>query len=476
MAARMKGLTFDRFMIGLLFVAVVLTACLMPAQSDTYWHLRAGQDIWRTHHVPLVERYSFTANGRFWPNHEWLWQAASYGLYRAGGMPLLTGAAALVVTSAFAIACRLMVGRALTRFLLLVLGVPIGACVWALRPQIVSLALLAALVMLLAHERYRWLPLLFVLWANVHGAVALGGAILAAAAVVAVVRARSGAPEDRRRAWTLAALTPVCAAATAVTPLGPRLWPFILESMGHSRQTMIAEWLPAYARVGPVEIAFWVLAPAFVYLLVRRWRSLRSWSDLVIVVAAVVVLPLAVRAVRNVPPFLLLAMPAASRLLGADFRLGPAADPTAAEHPRLNAALLGGLALAGVAVIAFAWVTRLPMLGWRPLSSGVIEAVRACPGPLLNRYNEGGFLIWFVPERPVFVDSRQDPYPHDFIMEAGEATRDGRPRPLIERWGLRCALLPKDSATIAPLGAEGWRTTFADDQFVVLAAPGAGAR
>ena len=87
----MKGISFDRFMMGLLFAAVGLTACLMPAQSDTYWHLRAGQDIWISHQVPLVEHYSLTAGGRFWPNHEWLWQAISYAFYRVGGMPLLYG-------------------------------------------------------------------------------------------------------------------------------------------------------------------------------------------------------------------------------------------------------------------------------------------------------------------------------------------------------------------------------------------------
>ncbi len=466
----MKGISFERFMIGLLFAAVGLTACLMPAQSDTYWHLRAGQDIWRTHHVPLVEHYSLTAAGRFWPNHEWLWQAISYAFYRVGGMPLLTGVAALIIVAAFALIYRLMVGAATTRFALLVLGVPIGACVWALRPQIASLALLALLVTLLARERYRWLPLLFVLWANVHGAVALGGAVLAASTALAVLRARSGDPADRRRAWTLAALTPLCALATAATPLGPRLWPFILESMRHSHATMIAEWLPVYAMAGPVEIAFWVLAPAFVFLLLRRGRSLRTWSDVMIVAAAIVVLPLAVRSVRNVPPFLLLAIPAASRLLGPTFRLGRARDDTAGEHPRFNAALLALLALAGGGVVAFAWATCLPMLGWRPFTPDVIAAVRACPGPLYNRYNEGGFLIWFVPERPVFIDSRQDPYPHDFIMEAGRASLDARPAPLIARWGLRCALLPKASTMIAPLAADGWRTTFADDDWTILAA------
>lgn len=468
----MRGLSFNRLVIGLLFTAIVLTACLMPAQSDTFWHLRTGQDIWRTHHVPLLEPYSHTAAGRFWPNHEWLWQAAAYAFYRVGGMPLLAAAAALVVTAAFALAYRLMVGPALARFALVLLGVPVSACVWALRPQIASLALLAGLVTLLARERYRFVPFLFILWANVHGAVALGGAVLAAVAAVALGRARSGAPEDRRRAVTLAALTPVCAAATLLTPLGPRLWTFVVESIPRSRQVMINEWMPAYP-TGPVEIAFWVLGVAFVVLLVRRWRTLRTWADVAVVVAAAVVLPLAVRAVRNIPPFLLLAIPAASRLLGEGFRLGrrDAAPQATPERPGLNLALFLVLALFGSGTIGVAWAARLPMLGWDPLSPAAIAAVRACPGPLYNRYDDGGYLIWFAPDQRVFVDSRQDPYPAAFVYEAVLNDSHATPEALLARYGIRCVFLPRKSESVPRLEREGWRSTLDDEKWAVLTAP-----
>jgi hypothetical protein len=355
-------------MVALLFGAIAAAACLMPAQADTYWHLRAGREIWQTLRVPLSEHYSFTAAGRPWPNHEWLWQALSYALHRAGGMPLLTAAGAAIVVGAFAIAYRLSVGATATRFALALLALPLASCVWALRPQIVSLLLLMVLLSLLSRERYRWLPPLFVLWANVHGAVALGGLALVAAAAAALLRARRGdagaVAVDRRRAVTLAVLVPVCAAATALTPMGVGLWRFIGESMGHSRQNGIDEWQPAYP-TAPLEIMFWVVAAAFLVLLWRRGRRLAgaSWADQVIVAVAIAVLPLAFRAVRNVAPFALVALPAAARLLGADFRLrarSPA--PPGPDHPLLNAAFLGVFALIGLAGVGTAW--RPACRGW----------------------------------------------------------------------------------------------------------------
>jgi hypothetical protein len=224
-----------------------------------------------------------------------------------------------------------------------------------------------------------------------------------------------------------------------------------------------------------------VLALAFFYLLICRRRNVRSWSDLVVVVAAVVVLPLAARAVRNIAPFLLLAIPAASRLLGPEFQFRRVAADTAAgpvaaeavEHPRLNLALLVALTLAGIGAVAFAWTKRLPMLGWQPMGAELIAAVRACPDSLYNHYNQGGYLVWFLPERRVFIDSRQDPYSLPFLLEHGRVESGNAPyEPLFQRWNIRCAFLSVESPTVKRLVAAGWRQRFRDDKWAVLVDPG----
>ena len=96
-----RGLAFDQMAIGLLFVAFGVVGAFMPAQTDTFWHLRAGADIWRSGHVPRFDSYSYTATGAPYPDHEWLSQALMYAAYRAGGMRgLEIGAAALILAQA----------------------------------------------------------------------------------------------------------------------------------------------------------------------------------------------------------------------------------------------------------------------------------------------------------------------------------------------------------------------------------------
>jgi len=264
----------------------------------------------------------------------------------------------------------------------------------------------------------------------------------------------------------------VCGALTAATPMGVHLWTFIGESMARSRQNQVMEWMPSYPR-GPIEICFWVAALVLVGATIARWRRLDGFADRLVVIVALVLVLLAARAMRNIAPFCLVWMPAMSRLVGRDARLpgrrsAPAADE---EHPRLNLALVS-LMLAGCAfAIAVAWRVPLPRLGWQPIPSPAIAAIRRCGGPLYNRYNEGGYLIWFVPEVPVFIDSRQDPYPAALLTADIEAEKTGDHQALFSRHGIRCAALPPVSPVSKHLTAEGWRELYRDETWVVQATP-----
>jgi hypothetical protein len=170
---------------------------------------------------------------------------------------------------------------------------------------------------------------------------------------------------------------------------------------------------------------------------------------------------------------LMLVPAAASRLLGADFRLRREAPARSSDHPGINAALLGLVSAGAAVTVAVGWSRPFEGLGWHPLPAGVIAAVRACPGPLYNHYDQGGFLVWFVPERKVFVDNRQDPYPLPFLLEHLRVESAKLPwEPLFARHDIRCSFLAVDSPTVAGLDKQGWRSLYRDDAWAVQAAPG----
>ncbi|HXU62899.1 MAG TPA: hypothetical protein VN962_14425 [Polyangia bacterium] len=471
---RRRGLSFDGMAIAMLFIALGFRALLMPAQNDTYWNLRDGDAILRTGHVPRADGYSFTAAGAPYTDHEWLSQVVLALAHRLAGMPGLELIAAAAVLGALALVYRLTVGPRMTRFVILAPALSVASCVWVLRPHLFSMLAVAVLVWLIVRERWRWLPPLFLVWANAHGGVLLGAATLAAVTAAALLRWRlRGQTADVRRVRTLAVVAPLSALATLCTPLGTRLVPYVLLTARRSRALDISEWAPTLP-TDALGVAFWMVAIAFLAVVVLRRRAIAraGWGDWALLAVCGALLPVAAQSVRNVAPFLMFASPAASRLLGPDFRFrrpGSRARPATPDHPRLNLVLTGALALGALAVLAMAWLTPIDRLEWRPIAPRALAALRACPGPLYNHYDDGGFLIWFAPERRVFVDIRQDPYPLDLLLEHRAVERGQRSyRPLFARYGIGCAFLPDASPTIKALAADGWTTRYRDARSTIL--------
>jgi hypothetical protein len=467
--------------IGMLFIILALRAALMTAQVDTFWHLRAGEDIWRNHRVPMVDTYSFTSGGWPWRDHEWLWQPVSYAVFLLGGMPALTLFGAALAIAAMVVAYRLMVGRAWTKFVLIAfVWLPLLPSAWALRPQLVSVLAAPLLLTFLTRERHWPIPLLFLVWANAHGAVALGGVLLMVATVTAFARWRiRRAPEDRRRALALAIVLPLSGLACLATPLGTGMLHFLTDSMARIHAVHIEEWRSAFG-AEQLGIRFWVVAIPFVLLAITRRRALRdghasSWTAWVLVACAVVLLPLTAAAVRNAGSFALIVAAAASHLIGPDGlqpRAPAVASPPDAGRGTINAVILVAMAIAGAGLVARSYRTGDAELGWHPIDDRALAAVRACDGPLYNHYDEGGYLLWFVPEKPDFVDGRQDPFPLEHVLASLDVERGRAPyKPLFDRWGIRCAFLSVKSPTVAALERDGWSTRFRDEKYAVMVAP-----
>ena len=462
--------TFDRLLTTLLFLAIASGSFLMPAQNDTWWQLRAGQDMWQTKHVLMRDIFSHTAYGAFWPNHEWLSQVLFYGVYAIGGMPMVTIVSATAVMAAWFLVWRLTPGSTRFKFLLTAFVIASASTMWSPRPQVLSLLLLALMMTLLCSRQYIWLPLVFLLWANLHGAVVTGVLLLGAALIAAVL-------EDRKSLPALAVASVCCFLATLVTPLGVTFWTEIPKSLGRIRQLGISEWAPPHLTSLPL-IPFWIAAVALIVLLVARSRELTRNVEacrkgyVTVCVCALALLPLALTAERNVPTFLLLAVPAIAAL---STRRWTEKDDHSSSMPghrrRLNVALTAVAAVLVAGTVVYAYAKPIDHMRWTPLPEASLAALRGCRGNMYNRYDEGGYLIWFAPEHTVFLDGRQDPYPVDLVKEQVRVETSGDFENLFQRYDIRCAYIPDDSlVTKRLLDSGGWTPLFRDTHWAVLTA------
>ena len=224
-------------------------------------------------------------------------------MYAVGGLPFLTFFAAAIISAAVFMSWRLMKGDATDRLILMCLALTSMVPVWTVRPHVFTLFLVMAVVHLSLRRQYRPIPLIFVVWANLHGGVAMGLVVLGGVLVGRLY------VMGRDEAWRVGIVLAASTAATFLTPLGVSLWTTIPESIHKSSVNQIVEWSFASPLDGTYT-AFWLLVVVFSATTLVSWRRIRSDEHAVLVAVAFALLPLALRSRRNIPPFMLIAVPA----------------------------------------------------------------------------------------------------------------------------------------------------------------------
>jgi hypothetical protein len=259
----------------------------------------------------------------------------------------------------------------------------------------------------------------------------------------------------------LAVVTALSGVATLLTPLGPRVITLVL---GMTNEVDIVEWRPAWETM-PAGAILAVVAIA----LVAAWRARPpvAWEDRVLAAGSVALLPLAVRYSRVIPMFIVIALPLIARAWESR---RPHAAPKD-DSSVLHSAAVVATAFAAAIWIVVSWAGPDPALAWEPLPEEATHALRSCGGPVYNRFDDGGYLIWFAPDIPVFIDSRVDPYPKQFLRDQIDNERTGDYETTFAEWKIDCALLPPRSSTAQRLQQDGWRVTYVDSGWLVLEHP-----
>ncbi len=324
--------------LSVLLIGLVALNYFAPfADLDFAWQVRTGERIVQTGSLQPVEAFSYTIDGQQVPDFEWLYEVILWLVWSGFGFGGL-------------------------KFLRIVLvAMPLILVVWHLRRQGVrghgvALAILAAIFILSPAWNLRplfcttiglvlltcwlhdhctgprpltwWLPVVMLLWANLHPGVIAGQGLLLAAIAWEWLnrRVKLNQPLDK---VSLHRLTLIGGAGLLATLIGPDpvarlLYPF-KEELRHPIQGIFAEMRPLAAVVATppyVAILAYGVAALVLMTMVLRFRRYRFWE-----VALLVGLGgLANLAVRSLQDWLLLMLalgvPHMAALLARAARIG----------------------------------------------------------------------------------------------------------------------------------------------------------
>lgn len=411
-----------------LFAGAARVPVLTP---DVWWHLATGRYI-ASNGFPRQDPFSYTLADRDWTAHEWLADRAMYAVFARSGPGGVVAVRAALVVLAFAAAYGWARRRG-TRIVSLAL-IAIAAYAsqrnWIDRPQLCSFVFLPVVLHALDRHRSgaRWvglwfLPIVFLLWVNVHGGFLLGFGLVLLALLSRWVERR-----DPKHCRELAIVVALSAAATLANPNGLNGAVYPLRYVGSGLRATIAEE-QAGSLDSPFAYAHFGLVLILGVTLAGRWRRIALEQKVAALVLAWISMPrlggfeLPFAAERHAPLFLVGAVPIAAQEITAW-----AGDGWRRFEDGLEGATRGGAVWVGslvlVAYTGWEIARGLPRDSNRILPGRFPEAATRwlaqaeLPGHLVNPYRWGGYLAFHLwPEYRVWIDSRGDLYGAERLAE-----------------------------------------------------------
>jgi hypothetical protein len=419
------------------FIVLLLGLFLMAlrpiADPDFWWHLRTGQLIVQTRSIPYVDPFSFTKLGGIWITHEWLSEVFIYSLFQLGGYGLLIFFFALIITGAFLVSyLRSPEGtRPYVAGFVLVLGAISTAPTWGVRPQMISLLITSIFLFLLdGYKRagnYKFLiplPLITLIWVNLHAGYLLGLALMGIYIFGGLVEILVAQFHNAERAEGIPHLRPIliqccflgtCVLAALANPNGIKIIIYPFQTLiSPSMQQLIQEWFsPDFHQLMWQPFAWLILALIGIGMISKK--SISPTNILLTLFLGYA----ALRSMRNIPLFVIAVIPFLSDQIGSLINI-----PIEKGIPsRLFSIIAPILLLFLTLVIGLRFVQVIREQSTTESENFPKAAVdwlleNKPQGNLFNSYGWGGYLIWkMFPEYRVYIDGRADVYGDKFIFD-----------------------------------------------------------
>lgn len=423
------------------WVALVIDAWA-PIQDNSFlWHVRAGTlqaDLGR---VLVTDPFSFTRAGARWFTQSWLAELLygwAEGLSGLGFVPwMLLATTTLTFVGIGLIAFRHSRSVTATAYVL-ILSTLLLISFLVPRPVIFSFLLFVLVILAWERPGTRWaLPFLFWIWASTHGSFAIGLAYIGLSLIMELE-------------WKALGVVFVSGIATLLTAHGLGVVTILIDFAGAGDSlALLTEWRRPTLD-SPVFLSF---LGGVAFIVVGAYRRMIGARQLWLIVPFLV---LGLSSLRALPPAWLGLLPVVALALsgvslGSRGRLG--------RGPAL---------IFGVAVLAMPFL----LLGRPELENDrfPLEAsLHLSDVPVFHDDRVGGFLIWAQwPERQVYLDDRAELYGQR--IEEFVQVRNGEKdwRPVFERDEIGQALLARGEALVGKLEEAGWKTTFEDEDWVLL--------
>jgi hypothetical protein len=460
-------------------ILVFILFCRTPVDADLWWHLRAGQVMWEQKTILLVDPFSYTKIGAPWVNAFWLSEILFYGLNRIGGYFALAVFVSLTGAYAFYIVYKRLLGNFFIKGSIILLAALTAAPIWGPRPQLFSFVLIAILDSWLSKAENRkplagWVLVpLFALWANLHGGWIWGILLLFAEIAGSVTGLILNQSEDQKivalqRIKSLAGWLCLSTLAVGINPNGLAIWKLPFQQVSVSMQ--IQEWLSPDFHQFSFHPLLWMLFLLIVFAPFAKKPV--SWPRLFKVIGFAY---LTFVAQRNIALFAIVAAPLLAEGVNDGIQVFWR-DKKTTYHQQLGQRMAKTINIILITALGFVATGYLVGLS-QPKQIDVHYPLKAVnwiktnrpAGRLFNSYNWGGYILWKLPEYPVFIDGRADLYGSEIISQWQDVVNArSNALEILNEWKVNLVFLEPTWPAINMLEINDWKIVYQDEMSVIL--------
>jgi len=393
----MKSIKFLKLAFYLIIGVLVFLKAISFIDPDFGWHLATGNIILQSG-FPKTDPFSYTMPSFPFVEHEWLVDIIFAKLYPVAGLPGISILCSLLFLSAIWVSVSKLKEFKPAFF---IVGISSLASFFTNSPKVFSWLLFSLFILAVFNEKFwekYWfaIPLIILLWTNLHGSFPEALIILLVIFICKSIR--------EKRVW-IKGLTAVFLSflATLINPYGVKLWWIIWLTVSDPLiKYRIAEWQPAYANLLGFSFLTLFLFTISAVLIFRYWRRFKIEQ----IVLNLIFFVQAILAVRNITIWVLLDLPMLATAINY-FLSDPRVKKTG--KVKLEIVSKGMLLLVGIIFVfqcisfAFRYSNLLKENLFYPKGAVSYLELNLPGGQIFSEYNWGGYLIWELPEKKVFV-------------------------------------------------------------------------
>lgn len=367
---------------------------------DFGWHLKVGETIIKSG-IPVSDPFSYTMATFPFIDHEWLTNVLIYQSFEKIGFLGISLVITLIFLATLVFIFRRKENYYLTLYLIFAF-VGLLFPYFAVRPQVISWFLFALFIKLLFENNKKQINLnrillvvLSIVWVNLHGSFAILVVLYAMYIFGRTIRLRKFSIADLFLFFILIF-------STFLNPYGVNIWREIFMQITDSKlRYTIVEWTPLIFRFDWNFILYFSFFVSFLY----KYRKKILLEEILV---SLFLLVQALMSQRHLPLFVISSIPIfyqAFQLFNEEIQKKKESQlrlKNIAKYLKVFVFVYGLIVLIGMAVDLKTAGQKLsyPTDAVNYLNNQIID------GNVLSEYSWGGYLIWKMPAKKVFIDGR----------------------------------------------------------------------